>query len=162
MRFVLRVWPNNDTVCGDFVDRDAIRQRGLSIAQQNHVHAATLARAQNRVQARRRLFAETRWEIGTNQESIRLCDFARSIVVRIDVFEFVAQVLLNHRFHVLGEINQSLLDRARIRPNALANEQLKLIAEMHKRRETLAESNRINKGESRLGRRNRNEDSREE
>ena len=98
------------------------------------------------------MLAETRREISTHEESVGLCDFARSIVVRIDIFELVAQILLNHRFHVLGEIYESLFDRARIGPNALADKEFKLVTKVHERGETFAESNGINEGKARFGR----------
>ena len=123
------------------------------------MHAAALARAQNRDHARRGLLAEISRKISANQEAVGLGDFAGRIVVRIDVVELVAQILLDHRLHVLGDVNEPLLDRARISPNPLANQLLEFVAEMHECSKTLAERHWIDEGEAHLRRRDRNQDS---
>ena len=147
---------------GDLVGGDSVGERRLLVAQQDHMHAAALARSQDREHARSRLLAEIRREIRTDEETVGLGDLARRVVVRVDVLELVAEVLLDHRLHVLGDVDEPLLDRTRVGPDALADEQLELVAKMHEGGEALAERDGIEEGEARLRRRDRGQEPREE
>ena len=63
---------------------------------------------------------------------------------------------------MLGDVDEPLLDRPRLGPDAFPDQLLELVAEMHERGEALAEPHGIEEGEPRLRRRDRCEDARHE
>ncbi len=96
-------------------------------------------------------------EVGDDQDPERLGDLAGHRVVLFDGLKLVAQVLLDHVLHVLGEIGQPLLDVLRLGPDPVGDQELVIIAQVHECGEVFAEADRIDDGVADLARRHRGE-----
>ena len=94
-------------------------------------------------------------EIGNHQEAIRLGQLAGLGVVIVDGGEFVAQVFLDDRFHVLGQVGQPLLDLIGFGPDAAADEGFVVVGQVHEPGEVLAEADGVDEGETNAARRER-------
>ena len=58
-----------------------------------------------------------RGKIGHDEHAVRLGNLARKFIVFVDCREFVPQIGLQDRFHVLGQIGQTLLNLRRFGPD---------------------------------------------
>ena len=76
-------------------------------------------------------------EVGDHQNAERLGDLAGLGVVLLDRLELVAQVLLDHVLHVLGQVGQPLLDVLRLGPDAAGDERLVVVGQVHEGGEVL-------------------------
>ena len=73
-------------------------------------------------------------EVGDDQDAVRLGHLAGLRVVLLDRLELVAQVLLDHVLHVLGQVGQPLLDVLRLGPDAAGDELLVVVGQVHEAR----------------------------
>ena len=137
---------------------EARGQRSAQVAQEQHVHAAARAALQDAGEALGGLVGDVHREVRHHQEPVRLGDLARLLVVRLDGGVLVAQVLLDHRLHVLGEVGQPLLDVLGVRPDAVGDQELHLVGQVHEPGKALPEANRVDEGEARLSGGNRHQD----
>ena len=123
------------------------------VTQDHGVHAAPRAGIHDARKPLRRRLRQVGGEVAEDEHAQRLRDLAGLLVVVLDARELVAQVLLDDRLHVLGEIGQLLLDVAVVGPDALADQLLMLIGKVHEAREALAEPHGIDDREAHLARR---------
>ena len=137
---------------------EACRKRRAQVAQQQHMHAAARAALQDAREALGGLVGDVHREVRHHQEAIRLGDLARLLVVRLDGGVLVAQVLLDHRLHVLGEVGQALLDVLGVRPDAVGDQELHLVGQVHEPGEALPQSHGIHEREARLAGGDRHQD----
>ena len=103
------------------------RHHELSIEAHQRVNAATRPARQDAGQATGGLLGKAHRETRDNQHVVRLGDFASESVVFLDRLEFVSQVRLENRFHVLGQVGQSLLDVSRLGPDSIRDHQLVVV-----------------------------------
>src|SRR5439155_18430269 len=87
-------------------------------------------------------------EIRDYDDAKRLGNLTRLGVILLDRVEFVAQILLNHVLHVLGQIGQPLIDVLRLRPDPISNHRLVEIRQVHEAGEVLAQSHGIDDRET--------------
>ena len=99
------------------------------------------------------LHGEIRREVGDHQEAKRLGHFAGAGVVLLDGLELVAEILLDHVFHVSGQVGEALLDVPLLGPDAAADHGLVVIGQMHEGSKILAQADRIEDREPHLARR---------
>ena len=133
----------------DVRQREARRHLLRGIDGEDHVDAAPRPRRCDARQPTRARLVEVGREVGDGDEAIRFRNL-RVGVVRTDRFVFVAEVLLDHHFHLLGDVGQLLLDQLRLRPDAAGDEELVVVGEMHETGKLFAEAERIDDGESGL------------
>ena len=123
------------------------------VSQQNQgIDAAPRAAVDDADQPPQGGVVEVGREVGDDQDPERLGDLAGHRVVFLDRLELVAQVLLDHVLHVLGEIGQPLLDVLRLGPDPVGDQKLVVIAQVHERGEVLAQADRVDDGEADLAR----------
>ena len=137
------------------LELEARRQAELGVEHHQGVDAAPRAAVDDADQPPQRGVVEIGREVGDDQDPERLGDLAGHRVVFLDRLELVAQVLLDHVLHVLGEIGQPLLDVLRLGPDPVGDQQLVVVAQVHEGGEVLAQADRIDDGEPHLARRNR-------
>ena len=137
----------------ELLELEARRQAELRIVHHQGIDAAPRAAVDDADQAAQRGVVEIGREVGDDQDPERLGDLAGHRVVLFDRLELVAQVLLDHVLHVLGEIGQLLLDVLRLGPDAVGDQKLVVIAQMHERGEILAQADRVDDGVADLARR---------
>ena len=94
-------------------------------------------------------------EIGHHENAKRLGHFAGEFVVVDDRLEIVAQIFLDDDFHLLGEIDQAGFDVGPLGPNAIGDEDVVEIGEVHEAGEILAAADRIDDREPHFAWRNR-------
>ena len=126
--------------------------RTRRVTQQQQMHAAAGTALQDAGEPARGVVAQARREVGHHDDAQRLGKLPGLGVVVCDGRVLVAQVLLDHRLHVLGEIRQLLLDVTRLGPDSLAGQLLHLVSQMHEAREALAQSHGIDEREAHLAR----------
>ena len=81
-------------------------------------------------------------EVADDDEAVGLGDLGIG-VVSADRGVFVAEVFLDHQFHLLGDVGQALLDLLRLGPDSAGDEELVVIGQMHEAGEVLSQSERI-------------------
>ena len=133
------------------------RQAELRIVHDKRIDAAPCAAVDDADQTAQRGLVEIGREVGDDQDAERLGDLAGHRVVLFDRLELVAQVFLDHVLHVLGEIGQPLLDVLRLGPDAVGDQELVVIAQMHERGEVFTQADRIDDRVADLARRHRGE-----
>ena len=101
-------------------------------------------------------------EIGHDQHPERFGHLAGIGVVLLDCLEFVAQVLLDHVFHVGLEVRQALIDVRRLGPDPAGDKKLVVIGKVHERRKVLPQPDRVEDGEPDLAGRNGGEEPKHE
>ena len=127
----------------DLVLRDRLGQLAARVLVHQHEDAAPRAALDDAAEPAGGFLGEPGREIGNDQEPVGLGDLARLLVVRLDRLELVAQILLDDRFHVLGQVGQPLLDVPGLRPDAGTDEPLVVVGQPHKPRERLPEPDRV-------------------
>ena len=94
----------------ELLERETRGQPELGVEHDQRVNAAPRTAVDDADQPPQGRVVEIGREVGDDQDPERLGDLAGHGVVFLDRLELVAQVLLDHVLHVLGEIGQSLLD----------------------------------------------------
>ena len=89
-------------------------------------------------------------KVGDDQEAVRLGQFAGLLVVGFNRFKFVAQILLDDVFNVLGDFFQLLLDLSRLGPDAASHQGLLVVPGMHEAGKVFPQADRIEEHESNL------------
>ena len=149
---------DRDRFAIDVGDVELLRHLAPSIAEDQGEHTAARSALEDARESSSGFVVEVRGEVRDDEESIRLRDLTRGEVVRVDRFELVPQVLLDHRLHVFGDVGELLFDLARFGPDAFAHQARQFVLEVHEAREVLAEADRIEDRETSLARGHRRED----
>ena len=150
---LLALLVQHDRVAAQVHLLDAVGQLLPGVADDERVHAAARPAVDDAQQALGGLLGEAGGEIGDDHEAIRFGQLAGLLVVADDRVELVAEVLLDHVLHVLGQVDEALLDVLGLGPDSRADEGLVVVGEVHEAGEVLAEPDRIEQGEPRPSRR---------
>ena len=94
-------------------------------------HTTTRSAGRDTSQPPRRFIRKICWEVGDDEHLERLGHFARVFVVFLNRGELVAQILLNHVFHMLGQVRETLIDVIRFGPDATGHKPLVVIGQVH-------------------------------
>ncbi len=78
----------------------------------------------------------------------RLGHFSCLLVVLLNRLEFVAQIFLEHVFHVLSQICQPLIDVVGLRPDAAVDQQFVVVGQVHEPGEFFSQADRIDHGKT--------------
>ena len=127
-------------------------QIDLPVRAHQRVHTASRTARNNAQQALRGLVGKAGGEIGHDQHVKRFRDLARVPVVVVDRVEFVAEVRLNHVLHVLGQVDQPLLNVGGFGPDPVVHQRLVEIGEVHEGGEILPPPHGVDDGELHFGR----------
>ncbi len=138
------------------------RQRELGVQRDQGVDAAAGPGADDAHQPSGGRLVEAGRKIGHDQHPKRLGHLAGIGVVLLDRLEFVAQVFLDHIFHVSLKVRQALVEMRRLGPDPAGDEQLVVIGQVHERRKVLAQPDRVEDGESDLAGRDGGEEPKHE
>ena len=139
----------------ELLEREARRQAELRVEHDQGINTAPRTAVDDADQPPQGGVVEIGREVGDDQDPERLGDLAGHRVVLLDRLELVAQILLDHVLHVLGQIGQPLLDVLRLGPDPVGDQQLVIVAQVHEGGEILAQADRIDDGEAHLARRHR-------
>ena len=102
-------------------EAEAVRHFRSRVDGHQRMHAASGAAGNNARQSPRGRLGEIGREIRHHQHAIGLGHLAGKLVVLLDRLELVAKVDLDDIFHVLGEVQQALVDMGAFGPNAVGN-----------------------------------------
>ncbi len=133
------------------------QRRLLGVDAEQDLHAAARPARGDAQQTARGGLGKAGRKVGHDQHAKGLGHFARGVVVRLDGGKLVAQILLDHRLDMLGQIGQALLDLCRLGPDAMADECFVVIGQVHEGSEILAEAHRVDDRQTYLARRHRGE-----
>ena len=92
-------------------------------------------------------------KIGNHDKTVWLGNFARFTVIFINGFVPPSQVLLDHHFHVLGDLLELFLDLPRLGPDTTGYELFVVVAEVHEGSKILTQADWIKDRKERLTRR---------
>jgi len=132
----------------DVVDLQADRQGLARVVGDESVYAAAGPAADDAAEPPGGLFVETGRKIGDDQEAVWLGEFAGLLVVCVDRFELVAEVLLDDVLHVVRQVGEPLLDVRAFRPDARVNQGLLVVGQVHEPGEVAAEADGIDDREA--------------
>ncbi len=136
----------------EVLELEARGELELRVEQDQRVDAAPRPAVDDADQPPDGVVVEVGREVGDDQDPERLGDLAGHRVVFLDRLELVAQVLLDHVLHVLGQVGQPLLDVGRLGPDAVGDQELVVVAQVHEGGEVLAQADRVDDGEADLAR----------
>ena len=137
-------------------------QGEFGIEREQCINAAPRSRADDAHQPPRGGLVEVAGKVGHDQHSERLGHLAGVGVVFLDRLELIAQVLLDHIFHVSLKVGEPLLDVRRLGPDPAGDQELVIIGQVHEGREVLSQPDRVEDGESDLAGRNGREEPKHE
>ena len=118
--------------------RGSAGHRKPEVAGDQRVDATASAGAGDAREAADGFLGKIRRQIRDHQEPVRFGQLARLRVVVVDRLELVAQVLLDDRLHVLGQVRQPLVDVLGLRPDPPADERLVVVGQVHEDGEVVA------------------------
>ena len=110
----------------------------LRVDGHQHIHAAPRTAGGDARQPAGGRFGEVHRKIRHDQNPKRLGHFAGEFVVLVDRLEIVAQIFLDHVFHVLGQVGQPGFDVLRLGPDAVGDQHFVEIGQVHEAGEILA------------------------
>ena len=129
-------------VFGQIVDAEVGRQLLLRVDRDDRGNAAAGSGGGNADQAAGGGFCEVGREVGHHDKAIRLRHL-RILVVGTDRCILVAEILLNHKLHLLCDVGEPLLDLRGLSPDATVHQQLVVVSQMHETSEVFAETDWI-------------------
>ena len=134
---------------------EPVRQGLFCIDDDKRIDAAAGSRAGKADQPTGRVFAEIHREMRDDQKMEGLRDLAGLCVVLGQRFILIAQVLLQHVLHVYGEVRQALVDLRRLGPDAVIDEPVIVVRQVHEGREVFAATDGVDDRAANLARRHR-------
>ena len=144
-----------DAVALDVLELEARGELQLGVEQDQGVDAAPRPAVDDADQPPDGVVVEVGREVGDDEDPERLGDLAGHRVVFLDRLELVAQVLLDHVLHVLGQVGQPLLDVGRLGPDPAGDQELVVVGQVHEGGEVLAQADRVDDREADLAGRDR-------
>ena len=127
-----------------------MRRRLLGIHDDERIDAAARPGTRQADEPARRVLAEVDREMRDDQEVKRLRDLAGLSVVLGQGFVLIAQILLQHVFHVNREVREPFVDLRRLGPDAAIDELFVVVGQVHEGGEIFAAANRIDNGATNL------------
>ena len=129
------------------------RERGIDAQQDEHATAGPAGH--DALQSLHGRLGKVRRKIGDDQNAVRLGHLAGKGIVIKDRLELVAEIDLDHVFHVLRQVGQSLLDVVGVGPDAAGDELLVEVGQVHEGGKVLAQAHRVEDRKADLARRHR-------
>ena len=127
-----------------------VRRHGLGrVDRDDRVDAAPRAGGGDARQPAGTRLGEVGREVRDNDEAIRLRHLGVGVVVA-DRFVFIAQIFLDHQFDLLRDVDKTLFDLLRLRPDAARDEEFVIVGQMHESGELFAEAERVDDREPAL------------
>ena len=126
----------------DVGEGEVRRHRVLGVDRNDRVNATPRAAGGDAREATGAGLGEIRREVADDDEPVGLGHLGVG-VVGTDRGVFVAQILLDHQFHLLGDVGEPLLDLLRLGPDPAGDKELVVIGQMHEAGEVLPQPERI-------------------
>ena len=129
---------------GPEIVRHELVGRGFShVPMHQRINPAALAARRDAHQPARGKVGEVGREIRDHEEVVRLSDAPGLLVVFGDCFKLIAQIQLRDFLDVLVQLREALFDVFGLRPDALIDEAILVIRQVHQAGETLPEIKRV-------------------
>ena len=135
-----------------FVAGEPVRLGRPEVGVHEGEHAAARTAGDDAFEPLHGGLAEVGREVGDDEEVVFFGDDSGLVVVFRDVVEFVAQIHLDDFFDVPAEDAEAFLDLLPLGPDAVVDQAVLVVGEVHQPAEILAEPDGVDDGEGSLAR----------